>query len=439
MNLQHRLRRAWQSLTTEGPIVFGSKLIRFIPWALRRSHAKLNPYLPEPLQARGARTNEEYAFLSTPIFQITSHDIAASKAVQTSPKAEKIESSTWFVPYFDHLAFGGIYTIFRFINGFAERGVHNRIVIYDNKFVDPVKMKAEITASFPALVEADLIIFDQTKNQVEELPATDIAVCTIWMSAYFLLRFNQTKRKYYFIQDYEPLFYPGGSTYALAESTYRFGFKGIVNTPGLLHAVNQRHGLEGISFTPAIDNRFYYPLKNRKPSDRVKIFFYARPNNPRNAFELGVLIIQDLIKRYGNKIEIVTAGAHWNEASYGLKGLITNLGLLDGLEAVGDLYRSCDIGFVYMLSKHPSYQPFEFMASGMATVTNNNEDNLWFLQDGTNCLIAEPSAAAMAEKIGWLIDDPKLRLRIQTGGAKSISSDWERQVELIWNDLVKSP
>jgi O-antigen biosynthesis protein len=254
-----------------------------------------------------------------------------------------------------------------------------------------------------------------------------------------LLRFNQTKRKYYFIQDYEPLFYEGGSTYALAESTYRFGFKGIVNTPGLLKALNQRHGLEGISFTPAVDSRYYYPPDaDDEDRKKIRIFFYARPNNPRNAFNLGILIIDDLLKKYGDKIEIVTAGSEWKEKKFDLKKKVVNLGLLKNLEAVGDLYRSCDIGFVYMLSKHPSYQPFEFMACGMTTVTNRNEDNLWLLKDGENCLLAEPSPAAMAEKIGWLIEDEKLRSKIRQGGYKTVSSDWNSQLELIWNDITKS-
>jgi len=137
-------------------------------------------------------------------------------------------------------------------------------------------------------------------------------------------------------------------------------------------------------------------------------------------------------------VAFAPAGAEWNEREFGLSGLITNLGRLNGIDEVAKLYRTCDIGFVYMLSKHPSYQPFEFMASGMATVTNNNEDNLWFLQDGTNCLIAEPSAAAMAEKIGWLIEDPKLLAKIQEGGYKSVTTDWQRQIDLVWNDISKS-
>lgn len=436
MITKERLDRAKWSVQNEGMLVFSKKFFRFVPWAIGRTHVKYSRYLPKPLRAKTGKYDSDYLYLTNPIFNITSTDLKLSKETQNQQKPAKIKSATWFVPYFDHLSFGGIYTIFRFINHFAEQGVTNHIVIYDNPKVDGTAMKAEIEQAFPHLANAKLTIYDPRKDKIKDLPETDIGICTFWVSAYFLLRFNQTKRKYYFIQDYEPLFYEGGSTSALAESTYRFGFEGIVNTPGLLRAINQRHGLQGISFTPAVDSRYYYPPK-QKDNKRLRIFFYARPNNPRNAFSLGIMIIQILLKEYGDKIEIVTAGSNWKEKKFDLKKEVTNLGLLKGSQEVGDLYRSCDIGFVYMLSKHPSYQPFEFMATGVATVTNNNEDNLWLLKDGTNCLISEPSPAAMAEKVGWLIEDQKLREKIQQGGYKSVSNDWQKQLDIIWNDIIK--
>jgi len=437
MITKERLAKAKQSFQSEGPITFTKKVVRFVPWAVGRTHVKYSRYLPKPLQANTGKYASDYLYLSNPVFEITSEDLRLSKAVHQQPKPGKIKTATWFVPYFDHLSFGGIYTIFRFIDHFAQKGVKNHIVIYDNPAVDADAMRADIEKAFPNLADATLTIYDPRKDSIQDLPETDIAVCTFWVSAYFLLRFNQTKRKYYFIQDYEPLFYEGGSISALAESTYRFGFEGIVNTPGLLRAVNQRHGLQGVSFTPAVDPRYYNP-QEQKNNTKIRIFFYARPNNPRNAFNLGVMIIKILLSKYKDQIEIVTAGSAWKEKNFDLKGNVINLGLLKSLQEVGDLYRSCDIGFVYMLSKHPSYQPFEFMASGVATVTNNNEDNLWFLKDGTNCLVAEPSPAAMAEKIGWLIEDQKLRKKIQQGGYDTVSTDWQPQLELIWNDILKS-
>jgi len=389
---------------------------------------------PSLLQRHYKDLWEEYAFVSNPIFQITAEDIEKSKQATSGKLPKKIKTANWFVPNFDHIKFGGIFTIFRFIEKASVDGIHNRIIIYDNPSFDLTKLEHEIKENFPNLTNYEFIIFDHANQHVDELPVCDIAFCSFWVSAYLLLKFNKTKRKYYFVQDYEPLFYPGGSTYALAESTYRFGFRGLVNTPGLLAAVNQRHGMEGISFVPAVDQSLYFP-DFKKHNERTKIFFYARPNNPRNAFNLGITIIKQLLDKYGDSIEIVTAGADWEESAYDLKGKITNLKLLKSLDEVAALYRSCDIGFCYMLSKHPSYQPFEFMASGMATVTNNNEDNLWLLKDGQNCLLSEPSASAMAEKISLLIDDKKLRQKIAKNGLDSLGYTWPQQTETIWNDI----
>lgn len=395
----------------------------------------LENFSPQFLHKEFRSLWEEYSFVSNKAFEITTADIEQSKLATGIDITAGIKTANWFVPNFEHLKFGGIYTIFRFIEKLSIEGVNNRIIIYDKPSFDVEKLEGQIKENFPNLTNYEIIIFDHDSHDVNELPECDIAICSFWVSAYLLLKFNKTKRKYYFIQDYEPLFYPGGSTYALAESTYRFGFRGIVNTPGLLAAVNQRHGMEGVSFTPAVDSKLYYP-DAKKNNKRVKIFFYARPKNPRNAFNLGIEIIKILIDKYGDSIEIITAGASWNESWYGLGGKITNLGLMKSLNKVAETYRSCDIGFVYMLSKHPSYQPFEFMASGMATVTNNNEDNLWLLKDGKNCLLGEPSPAAMAEKIGKLVEDKTLRKSISEEGIKSVSDDWNKQLNTIWKDIL---
>lgn len=378
---------------------------------------------------------EEYTFVSNSIFQINSIDIEKSNILLAQAKLTKILTTNWFVPNFDHLNFGGIFTIFRFIEKFSEEGVTNRIIIYDKPSFDVNRLKLDIKEKLPNLKNYEIIIFDLNNDDVNALPECDVAICSFWISAYLLLKFNKTKRKYYFIQDYEPLFYPGGSTYALAESTYRFGFRGLVNTPGLLAAINQRHGTKGISFIPAVDQAIFYPDSKKRNKTKIRIFFYSRPYNPRNAFNLGVVIIKQLIDIYGKNIEIVTAGGQWKESAFGLNRKIKNLGLLKSINEVADLYRSCDIGFVYMLSKHPSYQPFEFMASGMATVTNNNEDNLWLLKNGENCLLSEPSATAMVEKISMLIDNKKLREKISQNGLNSLGYTWPQQLDMIWNDI----
>ncbi len=424
-----KINKAVNILKNQGPATLAKKAGSY-------SRRKIKSILkPPPMIEANKELNEEYSFVSNRLFQISSLDIEKSRKSIYKKPLGSIKTANWFVPNFDHLAFGGIYTIFRFIEKFSKEGVENRIIIYDNPAIDVASLKDEIDINFPGLKKYKIIVFDHGKDSLESLPECDIAMATFWVSAYILLKFNKTKKKYYFIQDYEPYFYVAGSTFALAESTYRFGFRGLVNTPGLLAAVNSRHSMEGISFIPAVDQNLYTPDFS-KNNERVKIFFYARPNNPRNAFSLGVLTIEKLIEKYGNKIEIITAGSKWDEKQYRLDNKVKNLGLLPSLKDVADLYRGCDIGFVFMLSKHPSYQPFEFMASGMATVTNNNEDNLWLLRNGENCLLSEPSPAAMAEQIGRLVDDGVLRQKIAKKGYETLGYTWEQQTQTIWNDII---
>lgn len=420
----NRLGRALSVLRHEGWRVFAKRSLRWL--------GRVTRLRPPP------RVTGTYSYVSSnPYFLITEDMLAASR-MSAARRVTRFDSALWFIPHFSHITYGGIYTVFRFVEAFSVRGLSTTVVIYSDRYKDCESIGRDIASHFPTLSGLEIVGFDPNVQSVDMLPERSIAFATLWTSAYLLLAYNQAARKYYFIQDYEPAFFAAGPHYALAESTYRFGFGGIVNTPGLFRALEERYGLEGVSFVPAVDARYYYADPSQTLNcDNKRVFFYARPNASRNAFELGVLTIKDLLRRHGDSIEVVTAGSGWDERDYGLEGRIRNLGLLMTPQEVGDLYRSCDIGFVFMLSKHPSYQPFEFMACGMATVSNRNEDNLWFLEDGKNCLLAEPSPSAMAEKITQLIEDEDLRRAIATAGQRAVESDWEPQIDRVWRYIVE--
>lgn len=428
------IKKAVRVYKNRGLSGLADKTGRFAKKRLKRLGKKLS-FKRESYDER--RLREEFDFVSNDLFQITSKHIEASKKGTSDPKPKDIKTATWFIPYFNHFGFNGIQTIFRFVERLSREGVKNRLVIFDNPTVDVETLERQMKESFD-ITDYEIVVFGDDKEKgLQELPASDIAFCTFWVSAYVLLRFNKTKRKYYFIQDYEPMFYEAGSTYALVQSTYHFGFNGIVNTPGLLAALNQRDGLEGISFIPATNRELYYPNPN-KNNKKVRIFMYTRPLNPRNAFNLGILTIKLLLEKYQDKIQIITAGAEWDEAEHGLTGLITNKGLLKTLPEVAELYRTCDIGFSFMLTPHTSYQMQEYSASGMATVMNRNSDHMWLNKDQVNCLLAEPSPADMAKKIGELIDSPTLRAKLVKNAQKELDYTWDQQMDMIWNDIRKS-
>ena len=122
-----------------------------------------------------------------------------------------------------------------------------------------------------------------------------------------------------------------------------------------------------------------------------------------------------------------------------LDGIVENLGLLSSLAEVPALYTASDIGVCCMFSKHPSYQPFEYLASGMAVVTNVNPATAWLLRHEENCLLSEPFPSVLAETIGRFVEDPELRAKTSSAGADLVSSfDWDTEFAALWRFIVNS-
>ena len=341
------------------------------------------------------------------------------------------QSVMWFLPFFHHVYFGGTHTLLRIAEHFARvHGVHTHFHCYDVPDARVPEMAAKVRLAFPALGEAS---FTASTVPVAKLPDCDVAIATLWSSAYPVMQMRNVRAKFYLVQDNEPQFYAAGAASGLAEETYRFGFPGIVNTPGLAE-VYASYGNPAASFVPAVDlERYHPPSEPRDPSDPVRVFFYARALSSRNSFGLGIASLARLKRDYGDRVDIVCAGEDWNPGQFGLNGKIRNLGVLGSLDDVAALYRSCDIGLVFMQTKHPSYQPFEFMASGMATVSNINPATTWLLRDGENCLLTPPLPTPTAERLGRLVDDVELRQRISANGLAQVRQiRWEDQIESIW-------
>jgi glycosyltransferase involved in cell wall biosynthesis len=370
-------------------------------------------------------------------FDATDEDLAENVALvaryrQGGPL--EIRSIQWFLPWFHHAYFGGTHTLLRFADHFARvHGVETRFHCFD---VGPNRVPAmarKAAAAFPGLAGAT---FTSANDKLDELPDCDAAIATLWSSAYPVMRFRRARAKFYLVQDNEPQFYPAGAASAFAEETYRFGLPGIVNTPGLAD-VYRSYGNPAVSFVPTVDiDRYHPPAEQRDPAAPVRVFFYARPSTPRNAFGLGLTALHYLKMACGDRVEIICAGENWKPEAFGVRGMIENLGVLGSLDEVAALYRSCDIGLVFMHTKHPSYQPFEFMASGMATVSNVNPATAWFLRDGENCLLTPPLATPTAERLQRLVEDPELRVRIATAGFEEVSQyRWDDQIERVWEAM----
>lgn len=375
--------------------------------------------------------NQEAAILA-PQLDFSPADVEASRQLQRSfPDPFEVRSVTWFIPDFSHPYYGGIYTILRCADYLkTHKGIVSQFVIIGG--ADPSVILSLITQAFPSLAGAEVRRVGWYE-ELKHVPTTDVGVATLFSTAYFLLRFSNTRRKFYFIQDYEPLFYPAGSTYAQIEATYRFGFYGIANTPSI-KTVYETYGGTAEFFVPCVDTHLFHPARDQVASRPYQVFFYGRPQHPRNGFELGAVALKKLKDRLGDQVHLISAGAIWNPRHYGLQGIVENLGLL-GYEQTAELYRGCQAGLVMMFTRHPSYLPFELMASGCLVVSNRNPATSWLLKDGQNCLLSEASASSLAETLEKALLDEPARQQITAQAAQEIQrhySDWNREFEKVY-------
>ena len=351
---------------------------------------------------------------------------------------DKVSVATWFLPVVDHALKGGVRTVFTFAEGMSlQFNTLNVFVIfsYTGKDIDVSSLERSLADFFPNL-NFIIIKFINGKSDVSNLPYSQISFCTLWTTAYLLLKYNQTLRKYYFMQDYEPLFYEAGSLYAAIEQTYRFGFGCIANTPGVGERY-LKYSDDVTCFYPGVDLQVF---NNKGPIDkkaRFQVVFYGRPGNPRNCFSLGVLTLKALKRKMKHHVQIYSVGADWDTSEYGLDGVLDNLGLLGSLEEVAKLYRNSDLGLVFMVTPHPSYQPFEYMACGCAVATNINESNSWYLND-QNSLQLEPIPEIAAQKMcDLLVDEKRLNSLKQKGMDVVRQYTWDNAFNVFKSRVLK--
>jgi hypothetical protein len=223
-------------------------------------------------------------------------------------------------------------------------------------------------------------------NRAQSLPIgeNDVFFGTAWWTVQMIkhaLPLTRKKKFIYIIQEFEPGLYRWSTEYALALETYGLNFHAIINESLLAeHLCTNAVGRFSESgfidqcavFEPAVDDRKFHPKLAPNLNQRRRLLFYARPNAPRNLYELGILALKRAVERRAFSPE------HWEFCSIGEeiapvdlgRGMVVQpQGWLD-YESYAQLLRNSDVGLSLMLSPHTSYPPLEMAASGMVVVTN---------------------------------------------------------------------
>ncbi|SFA70464.1 Glycosyltransferase involved in cell wall bisynthesis [Pseudomonas sp. NFIX10] len=292
-------------------------------------------------------------------------------------------------------------------------GFINRVIIVED---DGEQSIAKIKSTIRSWFDVDNVEIYYVNGVV---PSAAISIATSWQTAYAVKNISATTHKCYFVQDYEPWFYPAGTEYALAEQTYRFGFHGFTAGSWLSSLLNQQFGMQATALGFSYDRALYKPHTTADRGAAKRVFFYVRPPTARRAFDLGVLALAELAQRVPD-VTIVMAG--WDVHHYTFPFACDHAGLKNPAQ-LAELYSACDAALVLSLT-NLSLLPLEIMACGVPVVSNRAECTEWLLNDDI-AMLAEPTVNTLADALEKVLRSPQLARQIKENAfAFAASASW---------------
>jgi glycosyltransferase involved in cell wall biosynthesis len=323
---------------------------------------------------------------------------------------------------------GGYTSVFRMIRHLVQSGHEVRAYVEpDNLLVGKSEEEIERFISQHFFETGAHIV------KGHEFARSDAIVATAWPTAKAVSDDRGSRRKFYYVQDFEPYFYPMGEEYAQAESTYKLGLSHITLGKWLTDLLRERYGADADYIGFGLDREIYYPRSARNP-ERPRIVFYARPSTPRRGFKLGVESL-NLVYRSTPDVEMVMFGAE-NLKEYPIPFPYVSLGIASE-EELAKLYSSAAMGLVLSYT-NCSFVPFEMMACHCPVVAVDTESVEWFLRDGVNAVVTPADPRSLAQGMLALLEDEALRQRIAARACQDVQGlSWEKSMQQFEGILLR--
>jgi len=285
---------------------------------------------------------------------------------------------------------GGHTTMFRMVSALEQAGHRCIVYLRDDHGWSIEQHRRTIRGYWPA-VRADI------RDLADGIEDAHAIFATAWQTAYTVLASPARGARMYFVQDFEPSFYPAGSEALLAEATYRFGFHAV--TAGAWLAERLRHEYEAAAdhFDFGCDLDAYRLNAAAGAScARTGVSYYCRPSAARRAHELAVMAL-DLFATRHPEVDIHVFG----EPAAGLEFRTISHGLLSPAE-LNELYNRCVAGLV-LSATNVSLVPHEMLASGCVPVVNDAEHNRIVL-DNPEVVYAPATPFELADALSALVE-----------------------------------
>jgi glycosyltransferase involved in cell wall biosynthesis len=338
----------------------------------------------------------------------------------------------WIVPEF-HPGGGGHMTIFRMVRWLEFFGHQCLVWINNPRTGADVVQRYDTIIHHYQTIAAPVRLIQERRPPLEE---ADIVVATSWDTAYTATAMPNAKERFYFVQDYEPFFYPRGARAIAAEGTYERNIACVCASPWLERLMRERHGRWARRFWLAPDRDAYHPGTTARPANSIpRIAFYCRGGTARRAVELCYLAFEVL---YDRDVLFQVEMYGDTQALQPVSFPSVHHGVLEA-ERLAELYRSCDIGICFSSTNY-SLVPIEMMACGLPVIELDGESTrAVFPPDVIH--MCKPGPVAIADAIEDLLRNEEKRKRLAAAAAAWIKPfSWEnsaREVERAFLDKLK--
>lgn len=328
----------------------------------------------------------------------------------------------WVIPNFG-FGSGGHLNIFRFINMLSARGRRQRLVILPPHDWKSKEHAREMLARWYFPLDAEIAL------GVEGFVPAGVTIATGWQTAYWVYKHRASLEKLYFIQDYEPYFYPVSTDYMLAENTYRLGLKAITAGSWLSDKLYTEYGMSCRSISFGVETDHYKP-KARRKKNSFDILFYSRHVTPRRLFEVGLMAL-DLVCQQEPDVGVIFAGGDVENFKIDFHHL--NAGELK-IDDLPDLYSQCDLALV-LSGTNLSLLPLEIAACGCPIVLNDAPSARWLLPEEA-AFYSSIEPQVLATTILAAVRNPELRAQ-KADAARAIADEatWEKQCDAFLHNL----
>lgn len=248
---------------------------------------------------------------------------------------------------------GGHTTLFRIIRYLEAHGYVNRVYFYNVYGADH--------RYYESILRMHYGFHGKVARVDDGMEDAHAVMATAWPTAYPVFNSRCAGKRFYFVQDFEPYFYPSGTLSCLAESTYRMGFHAITIGTCFAQKLRAEFGMNVDFFEYGSDTSRYHLLHSTK---RSGVVFYARPEAPRRAVELGLMAMELFASRRPD-VDVHFYGTKMGKLCFRFidHGRVTP-------DELNQIYNCCYAGLSLSMT-NVSLVVYEMLAAGCIPVVND--------------------------------------------------------------------